>query len=42
MGNDDFPTGLGVIVGAAVLGALVLAGLVTGLLLSSAVTLPAP
>ena len=35
MGNGDFPVGLGIIIGAAILGVFIVAGLVVGLFLLS-------
>jgi len=35
MGNGDFPTGLGIIIGAAILGVSLVAGLVVALFLLS-------
>lgn len=35
MGNGDFPIGLGIIIGAAILGVALIAGLIVGLLLLS-------
>ena len=34
MGETDFPVGLGVIVGSAIIGALIAAGLIIGLIVS--------
>ena len=37
MGNGDFPTGLGIIIGAAILGACLVIALVVGLFLSASI-----
>ena len=42
MGDNGLPVSLGIIIGAAVLGALLAVGIIVGLLLSAAVALPAP
>jgi hypothetical protein len=41
MGNEGLPVSLGIIIGAAVLGALIAIGLIIGLLLTTAAAPPA-